>query len=239
MQRRNRNSPTEQPSRAIAYIRVSTDKQAEKGTSLEAQRAQIEAYAALYGISVIEFVVDGGHSGKSLQRPGFQKVLQSIQRGEADALIVTKLDRLTRSVRDLAALMDRYFAKGRVGLLSVGEQVDTRSATGRMVLNVICTIGQWERERIGERVSDMHAVKRARHERVGHVPYGMQLAEDGRSLISNDHESAVIQRVLDMRSRGHSIASIAGALNADGVPARGKKWHPTSVARIASRSASS
>lgn len=93
--------------RTIAYVRVSTDKQAEKGVSLEAQRAKLAAYADLYDLDVVEVVVDAGVSAKTLQRPGLTRALDMLRKGAADALLVVKLDRLTRSVRDLGELVER------------------------------------------------------------------------------------------------------------------------------------
>ncbi len=78
---------------------------------------------------------DAGHSAKSLDRPGLQRALGMLKAGDAEALLVVKLDRLTRSVVDLGTLVDHYFAPGKAALLSVGEQIDTRSAAGRLVLN--------------------------------------------------------------------------------------------------------
>jgi DNA invertase Pin-like site-specific DNA recombinase len=98
-------------------------------------------------------VVDAGESAKTLDRPGLQRALGTLKRGEADALLVVKLDRLTRSVVDLGSLVERYFAPGKAALLSVGEQIDTRSAAGRLVLNVLASVSQWEREAIAERTA--------------------------------------------------------------------------------------
>jgi DNA invertase Pin-like site-specific DNA recombinase len=180
---------------------------------------------------------DPGTSAKSLRRPGVRAALDDLDSGQADALIVAKLDRLTRSVRDLVNLMDRYFASGRVALLSVGEQVDTRTATGRMVLNVIATISQWERERIGERVRDMHRVKRARGERVGKLTYGYRVGPDGRALEPHPEEQAVIRVMQTLRADGMSFKTIADELTTRGLPARGSRWHATSVRRILTRAA--
>ena len=137
--------------RTIAYLRVSTDKQADRGVSLEAQRAKIDAYAALFDLELVAIEVDAGVSAKTLARPALDRALAMLRAGKADALLVVKLDRLTRSVRDLCDLVDRYFRDGKLALLSVGEQVDTRTAAGRMVLNMLTVIGQWEREANGER----------------------------------------------------------------------------------------
>jgi site-specific DNA recombinase len=120
--------------KTIAYLRVSTEKQADKGVSLDVQRAKVAAYATLYDLEVVEVIVDAGESAKSLDRPGLQRALGMLKAGTAEALLVVKLDRLTRSVVDLGTLVDRYFAPGKAALLSVGEQIDTRSAAGRLVL---------------------------------------------------------------------------------------------------------
>ncbi len=141
------------PTRTIAYLRVSTDKQADRGVSLDAQRAKVHAYAELHDLELAEVIVDAGESAKSLDRPGLKRALGMLKGSEAEALLVVKLDRLTRSVVDLGTLVERYFAPGKAALLSVGEQIDTRSAAGRLVLNVLASVSQWEREAIGERTA--------------------------------------------------------------------------------------
>ena len=118
--------------RTVAYLRVSTEKQADHGVSLEAQRAKVAAYAQLYDLELVDIVVDAGASAKTLEREGLQRALAMLRAGRADALLVVKLDRLTRSVRDLGDMVEEYFASGRWALLSVGEQVDTRTAAGRL-----------------------------------------------------------------------------------------------------------
>jgi DNA invertase Pin-like site-specific DNA recombinase len=113
--------------RVVAYLRVSTEGQAEAGVSLDAQRAKVTAYAALYDLDLVAVIEDAGASAKTLSRPGLAEALRKLDAGEADGLLVAKLDRLTRSVRDLGALLDRGF-RSRFALLSVAENVDTRSA---------------------------------------------------------------------------------------------------------------
>jgi len=87
--------------KAIGYIRVSTDDQAESGLSLTHQRAKVEAYCIATDLSLVEVIEDAGESAKSMKRPGLQRAMESIRKGEAGALVILKLDRLTRSVRDL------------------------------------------------------------------------------------------------------------------------------------------
>jgi site-specific DNA recombinase len=96
--------------KAVAYLRCSTEDQATRGVSLEAQRAKVEAYAGLYDLQLVAVVEDAGVSARTLDRPGLQKALAMLARGEAQALIVLKLDRLTRSVRDLGELLEGPFA---------------------------------------------------------------------------------------------------------------------------------
>ena len=161
------------PTRTVAYLRVSTEKQADAGVSLEAQQDKAKAYASLYDLSLVEVVIDAGESAKTLERPGLQRALTMLKTGKADALLVVKLDRLTRSVVDLGALIETYFAPGKAALLSVSEQIDTRSAAGRLVLNILASVSQWERETIGERTRDAMKHKQAQGEYIGgHAPYG-------------------------------------------------------------------
>jgi site-specific DNA recombinase len=219
--------------RVVAYLRVSTDQQAAAAVSLDAQRRRCEAYASLYDLEIVEFVLDAGASAKSLEREALQFALGRLESGHAEGLLVAKLDRLTRSVADLGQLLDGVFS--RHVLLSVAEQVDTRSAAGRLVLNILASVSQWEREAIGERTKAALATKKARGERVGTVPLGHAVEADGRTLATNPSEARALELVAELRAAGLSIRKIAHELNARGVPARGKKWHPTTVARVLSK----
>ena len=220
--------------RTIAYLRVSTAGQADHGVSLDAQRAKVEAYASLYDLELVDVAVDAGISAKSLDRPALSGALARLQAGEVDALLVVKLDRLTRSVVDLGDLVDRCNREGWA-LLSVGEQVDTRTAAGRMVLNILATISQWEREAIGERTSAALQHKRAMGELVGSVPYGWTVAADGVHLEPNQGEQELISLARDLRSSGLSLRKVGARLEGQGaLPRNGKKWHPQSVKNLLS-----
>lgn len=222
------------PTRTVAYIRVSTDKQADRGVSLDAQRAKVKAYADLYDLDLVDVIVDAGASAKSLERPGLQRALGMLRSGQAEALLVVKLDRLTRSVRDLCDLVDRYFRDGKRSLLCVDGQVDTRSAAGRMVLNLLTTIGQWEREAIGERTAAAMQHKRAQGEFTGgRAPYGYQVGADGEHLAPVAGEQAVIAEARRLRAGGRSLRAVAQELEAQGSHARnGRPFAPQQVARM-------
>lgn len=220
--------------RAVAYVRVSTEKQADHGVSLDAQRAKIEAYAALYDVDLVDIVVDAGASAKTLNRPGLTRALAMLDAGTADALLVVKLDRLTRSVRDLGELVERYFAAGRGALLSVGEQIDTRTAGGRLVLNVLASVSQWEREAIGERTSAAMQHKASQGEFTGgELPYGFRLAADGFTLEPHDVEQRILSQARRLRDAGLSLRAVAAELGREGFRARsGRPFAAMQVARM-------
>src|ERR1035437_8627858 len=136
--------------KAIGYVRVSTDKQVEHGVSLEAQVEKIRAMATVHDVELLDVLVDAGESAKDLDRPGMVRILEMVQARAVGMVIVAKLDRLTRSVKDLAVLMEQFQRRG-VSLVSVAESLDTGSASGRLVLNIMVSVSQWEREAIGER----------------------------------------------------------------------------------------
>jgi DNA invertase Pin-like site-specific DNA recombinase len=207
--------------KTVAYLRVSTDKQADRGVSLEAQRAKVTAYAELYDLDLVDVIVDAGASAKTLEREGLERALGMLRAGRAEALLVVKLDRLTRSVRDLGQLVESYFASGRWALLSVGEQVDTRTAAGRLVLNVLASVAQWEREATGERTSAALRHKAAQGEYTGgRAPYGFRVAPDGVRLEPEPEEQRVVAAIRSERACGRSLRAIAATLAADGIASR-------------------
>ena len=202
--------------KAIAYIRVSTDKQQDKGHSLLAQQEKITAYASLYDLDIVDYVIETG-SAKNLNREGLQGALAQIKSGKAHALIVVKLDRLTRSVVDLGYLVETYFNKA--GLLSVSEQIDTRSASGRLVLNVLASVSQWEREAIGERTAVVKQSMKANGLYCGGiVPYGQMLVSG--ELVTNPNEQAIINRAKALKAEGHSLRTIATMFSNEGLKTR-------------------
>jgi DNA invertase Pin-like site-specific DNA recombinase len=217
----------DRPSRVVAYFRVSTDKQADDGNSLLAQRAKVVAYAELYDLEIVDYLTDTA-SASSLERPGLQSALLMLETGQADGLLVAKLDRLTRSVRDLCDLVDEYF-RDECSLLSVGENIDTRSASGRMLLNVLTSIGQWERETIGARTAAVMQHMRATGMFTGGFPpYGYRVAGDKLEAVTE--ELNLVERARYMRTAGESLRAIAKALGFN--PRTGKPFAASQIARM-------
>jgi site-specific DNA recombinase len=201
---------------------------------LDAQRVKAAAYAELYDLELVEVIVDAGESAKSLNRPGLQRALAMLKKGEAEALLVVKLDRLTRSVVDLGALVDKYFAPGKAALLSVGEQIDTRSAAGRLVLNVLASVSQWEREAIGERTAVAMQHKAANGEYTGgQAPYGHRVGADGDRLEPDAQEEEARATARLLRSQGLSLRGVARELERRGIRSRtGRGFAPVQVQRM-------
>jgi DNA invertase Pin-like site-specific DNA recombinase len=224
--------------RVIGYVRVSTEEQATGGFSLEAQEAKIRGYCALYELDLTGLHSDPGASGKTLDRPGLTAALAELRRrkGGPDGIVLAKLDRLTRSLADWAALINEFFRDERRRLFSVGEQIDTRTATGRMVLNLIMTIAEWEREVIGERTSDALQAKIRRGERCGRLRFGYDLADDGKTLIPNPHEQEAIARMRVWRAQGKTYRDLVQLVEDLGIDTKGGGiWRPQTIRQILTR----
>jgi DNA invertase Pin-like site-specific DNA recombinase len=204
--------------RAIVYTRVSTGQQAESGLGLTDQLDRATAAVAERGWTLVHVATDAGHSGKRLSgRPALTEALSMLDRGEADALVTLKLDRLSRSVQDFASLLSQAQRKGwQVVALDVG--VDTSTPAGKMVANVMAAVSQWESEVIGERTAAAHRVRRDAGTSVGQVP-----------ILS----AAIRERIVAEMGKGRSLRSIAQELNAEEVPtAKGGAWYASTVAHV-------
>jgi site-specific DNA recombinase len=233
--------------KVIAYPRVSTDEQSEEGVSLQAQTARMRAYAELYGLEIVDVVEDAGFSAKTLDRPGLQAALARLKRGEVAGILVAKLDRLSRSVADWNYLISEYFGeKPGKQLFSVGEQIDTRTAAGRLVLNVLMSVAQWERETIGERTTEALRYKKSRGEKTGGaIPYGFQLGPDKpggkgpiKTLVPCEAEQQALALMGKLRADGLTLKAIGDELTARGISRReGGSWEPQYIHRLLKRAA--
>ena len=217
--------------KAIGYVRVSTDEQAKSGLGLEAQIAKIKAYAELFDIELTEIIMDEGISGKTLDREGLQRAIKILKDKKAEGMVIAKLDRLTRNVADLGTLVSTVFDKAE--LYSVSEQINTKNAAGRLVLNVLVSVAQWERETICERTKDALQAKKARGEKTGgNTPFGFDVING--KLVKNEEEQAIISEIKNLKNKGLSLRKIAEVLNAKGITTKnGKTWTATQIQRIA------
>jgi len=208
--------------RVLGYVRVSTEEQGRSGAGLAAQRIAIKDACANRGYELLDIKEDAAQSGKNLERPGIEAALKELDAGRADALMVAKLDRLSRSLLDFAGLMERSRRRGWA-LVALDLGVDTTSPSGELMANVLATFAQFERRMIGQRTKDALAQKRAAGVRLGRP-----------RVLANE----VVARITADRAKGLTWQAIADALNADGVPTAhgGVRWYPNSVRKVAIRS---
>lgn len=203
--------------RVIGYVRVSTAEQGESGAGLEAQESAIRAEVKHRGWELVEIRTDIA-SGKSLRRRDeLGRTLRDLKDGNADALVVAKLDRLSRSVLDFAAVMETAQVEGW-SLLVLDLAVDTTTTNGKLIAHIMIALAQWERELIGDRTRAGLAAVKARGTKLGRK--------------SNvDAETRRLIRVL--RLSGKSWQGIADTLTAEGVPTgQGGKWHASTVRKL-------
>lgn len=220
--------------RVYGYLRVSSEEQAATGQSLAAQREKVELYAQLHGLELVAVVEDAGASAKTLKRPGAQRVLNGILKGEAEGIVILKLDRLSRSVRDWAHLIEGYFSE-RAGksLLSVEDSIDTRTAGGRLVLHVLAAVSQWEREAIGERTRTVLRHKATKGEPVSRAPRGLRIAGKRFEVDMGSEGLRIARRCRELRTEGLPLRAIAAQLDAEGFrPERGQRFYASTVAYI-------
>lgn len=218
--------------KTIGYIRVSTDKQSEKGMSLEVQQEKITAMARIQDIPLDEIIIDAGESAGSLKRPGMKNLVLMVLTDQISTVIITKLDRLTRSIRDLVALID-LFERKDVKLLSVSDSLDTKTASGRLVINIMMAVLQWEREVLVERTTEVIRSMKEKNRRVGFIPYGYTLSPDQKHIEEDPSEQAITEKISTLRKKGKTLDQIARELNKEKLTTRrGTPWNHTTVLHI-------
>jgi DNA invertase Pin-like site-specific DNA recombinase len=214
---------TTAPSRAIGYVRVSTDQQAESGLGLEGQEAAVRAAASRLRLDIVRVFVDGGTSGKLgiEDRPVLLEAVGALRRG--DVLLVAKRDRLGRDVIAVA-MIERLVAKRGARVISAaGEGTESDDPAGVLMRRLIDSFAEYERLIISARTRAALAAKRRRGERVsGIVPFGYRLAADGRTLEVDAQETTTLEAIQRLRAEGRSLRAVADALNAAGVPTRAR-----------------
>ncbi|MBA2717020.1 MAG: recombinase family protein [Propionibacteriales bacterium] len=204
--------------RAVGYARVSTAEQADSGAGMDAQRHAIRGEAERRGWSLEDVVEDAGYSAKDLRRPGIGVVLERMASGEADVLVVSKLDRLSRSLIDFAQTMATAQREGWA-LVALDLGVDTATPGGEMMANVLASFAQYERRIIGQRTRDGLAAKKAAGVKLGR-----------RSTLPLE----VVERILAAHQAGDTLAAIARGLEVDSVATGqgGARWYPASVRAV-------
>jgi site-specific DNA recombinase len=206
--------------RHVVYTRVSTEDQAREGVSLAAQKDACLTLCKLRNLTNADAVEEAGFSAKTLKRPGISGILEAIKAGQIQTLVVWRLDRLTRNLRDLLDLVE-CFDRHKVALVSVMEQLDTGSPMGRLMLSMLGAVAQWERESIAERVK-----LGIRHRKSlggftgGHVPTATAVigGPGTRKLVADPQWGSIASQAWQRVTDGSSLAEAAAWLTAQGVP---------------------
>ena len=219
---------------AIGYIRVSTEQQANEGVSLEAQKAKIAAWCVTNGYELVNVFVDAGISGKSMdKRPGLQDAMKSLKKGMA--LVSYSLSRLARSTKDALSIGETV-AKRKADMVSLSEQIDTTTAAGKMMFQMLAVLAEFERNLVAERTTNALQHKKATNQKYTNItPYGFEAIE-GR-LVQVQAEAAIVAEIQAARASGNTLQSIADTLNGRGIPTKtGKTWAPATIHLLLKRS---
>lgn len=239
------------------YIRVSTLDQVDRD-SLSTQESRLRAYCEANGHTIYEVYRDAGFSAKDTNRPALKKLFHDIKAGRVQAVLVTKLDRITRSLRDLVKLVE-FFSSHSVKFVSITQNVDSSGPFGRFMRDLLGLIAQLEREVTAERVSeDMHHRATLGKWNGGVIPYGYttqqraikdlkekgldehqaameaaSLFPEAKKLYIDEHEAAIVRDMFRAYTENRSLRKTTHGLNARGIKTRnGAPWAPASVQRI-------
>jgi site-specific DNA recombinase len=216
--------------RVAIYTRVSTEDQAKEGYSLEAQLERLESYCEAQGWEVVARYVDDGHSGRSISRPAYRRMMD--EREKWDLILVMKMDRIHRNSKNFIIMMENL-EKWDKKFTSMNESLDTSTAVGRFVVDIIQRIAQLESEQIGERTY-MGMSQKA--ESFGGVmgfypPFGYHYT--GGKLMPLDDEAAIVSAMFQSYLSGESMATIAWRMNQQGIMTKkGNRWTVWSVSHI-------
>lgn len=220
---------------AIAYIRVSSDLQAEKGISIEAQKAAVLAYAASKGLTLCDVVVDAGVSaGVALaKREGGKRVVAAVKSKKVDVVIAVRLDRLFRNAGECLTTIDLW-SKKNVALVLLdcgGMELDSANPISKMVLTFMAGIAEHEKVLVGARTKAALDHKRSKGLRTNiRAPIGFKF-QDG-MVVEHAEEQVALKQIRALHQAGFSAGRIAKALNDRGVPARGDRWWKTTIQRL-------
>lgn len=220
---------------AAGYLRVSTEEQAEHGISIPAQKSRIIAYCQSQGWDLFDFYIDDGYSGKNLERPAMKKLITDANHKKFQVIVVIKLDRLSRSQKDVLYLLEDVFAPVQIGFKSVSEPFDTTIPFGKAAIGMMAVFAQLERETIVERVTmaKREAAKQGRYGG-GPSPYGYDYHAPMKELTINELQAETVRKIYARYLQGDTgYQAISDRLNEEKVPApKAKYWNRSTIIKI-------
>ncbi len=222
----------DKPLQAVGYVRVSSAKQSDEGISIDVQIKKIKQWASLHDAQLLNIFGDDGITGRNIKRrPGFQKALQSVLNKKA-ILVCYSLSRLSRSTKDMIQLGTKLNEAG-AELVSLSEQIDTTTASGKMVFRMLAVLNEFESDQIGERTKAALTLLREQGKKTGGlVPYGYDVDESG-NLYENEQEQDIIKKIMSKHKKGMKFQTISNWLNDQSIKTKtGKKWYAQSVKNV-------
>lgn len=188
------------------YIRVSTQEQALEGYSIDAQKERLESYCKAKGWKLVSEYVDAGFSGSNLNRPNMQRMLKDAVQNKFDAVLVYKLDRISRSQKDTLYLIEDIFLKNNISFVSLNENFDTSSAFGRAMIGILSVFAQLEREQIKERtrMGLEERTKQGKHH--SYAPFGYRYVN--KKLVIEENEAEVVRKIYQLAAENKSFSQI-------------------------------
>ncbi|MCE4952814.1 cassette chromosome recombinase CcrB [Staphylococcus hominis] len=212
-----------------AYIRVSTERQVE-GYSIDGQITQIEQFCRFNGYDLVDIYADRGISGKSMNRPALQRMLQDAKNGKLDCVIVYKINRLARNTSDLLTIVEELHRQN-VEFFSLSERMEVKNSTGKLLLNILASFSEFERNTILENIYTGQHQRALEGYYQGNLPLGYNnIPDNKKDLMINQHEANIVKYIFESYAKGHGYRKIANALNHKGYVT--KKGNPFSISAV-------
>lgn len=211
------------------YIRVSTERQVE-GYSIEGQITQIEQYCQFNGYELVYIYADRGISGKSMNRPELQRMLNDAKNGKLDCVMVYKTNRLARNTSDLLTIVEELHRQN-VEFFSLSERMEVKNSTGKLMLQILASFSEFERNTILENIYNGQHQRALKGYYQGNLPLGYNnIPDNKKELMINQHEANIVKYIFESYAKGHGYRKIANALNHKGYVT--KKGNPFSINSI-------
>lgn len=212
-----------------AYIRVSTERQVE-GYSIEGQITQIEQYCQFNGYELVDIYADRGISGKSMNRPELQRMLNDAKNGKLDCVMVYKTNRLARNTSDLLTIVEELHRQN-VEFFSLSERMEVKNSTGKLMLQILASFFEFERNTILENIYTGQHQRALEGYYQGNLPLGYNnIPDNKKELMINQHEANIVKYIFESYAKGHGYRKIANALNHKGYVT--KKGNPFSISAV-------
>lgn len=215
--------------KVATYSRVSTEEQARKGYSLDAQDNTLLEFCTLYGHEIVGMYRDEGISGASMERPGLINLLEDAKEGFFDCVLIWKLSRLSRTMRDTLNIL-HLFAENKVTFISFSEKLDTSTPVGRLTIQILGSIAEFERNVIAENIKLALREKAMQGRWTGTLILGYDNKD--KFLVVNPKEKTIVKAASRLYKKYQSLPIVAEILNEKHNTKRGKKFFPNSVCKL-------